>query len=188
MSESSTPISFDELAPKPFELWGLWNDMRGGRPMPKATDIQLPALRHIASRLCIWETRERNPERYRLLVYGSRIILFNGTDVTGWRLGQMPLARAYLQGLQRDYGRVVATGEPAAHRMAMLVDGAEHHYTRVIAPVGQLMVTHLLVCSQAPDSAGVPVSVEMLERIKRRHIAERQIFAQPSILSLMDKL
>lgn len=185
MATVSKRIEFDEVvSPRLVKLMRVWKEWSGDNRMPKADEIYLPRLKDIAPRLWIWDCTETNPERYRLLVYGSRIMLAGCRDLTGMRMSQMPWPDDYRAFVMRDYSSVVQSCKPIASRVVMTLNGRPHPYERVIFPVGQSIVTHLMVCSELSRRQRISMTEDMLVLMKQRKLQEQHTYSQGSIRAL----
>lgn len=145
-------ISADDIQePTLRRIFLIWDERRGGKPMPTRAEMDLPFSIHFglpyASLFDIDSDKDpTQPSRYRYRLVGTEIVANMGRDVTGEYVDEV------LEGAFRDqvlawFRQVIDSGQPLYHETRYPWRSIRR-YSRLSLPLGEHgVVQQLLNCA-----------------------------------------
>jgi hypothetical protein len=165
--------------PRALSLLKSWHALRGARAMPREEDLRLYRLRQHAPSINIMDSDEIDPMLFRIAVYGSRMFRDDGADYSGFRMKDMPdVGTPYHDMQMRHYAEAAREGTITAHLIKTKIGFQNFDYLRLILPIGNGRVTKLIVAKLLDPSLLIYVTDRMLDRLRRRILAEKHIYAR----------
>jgi hypothetical protein len=147
----TTPARYPSLD----RLYEYWRELRGERYLPARQDLDPLEIPYILGRVALIDVRE-GADRYRVRLYGTRLAIWLGFDLTGKRLADCP---------DREFGRlvaeacdtVIAEGLPRWERFTWQHGEARHSCGVFLLPLGDdgagIDTVMLAMMSEASEAA-----------------------------------
>jgi len=162
--EPSRPARWpDEIEPSEVQNpvirkgWEMWNRLKGERLYPARDELSPRVLRGLSRHIALVKVIDGGRE-FEFRVIGDAIVMAQGASHQGWSMAKLEEAMPGSGKRLLDvYGRVAATGRPAAFRGALIRehDGLMLVRESLILPLGAAGVDHILailVYSDRPDA------------------------------------
>jgi hypothetical protein len=127
------------------QLLEYWHSKREKRPMPSRDDIDPLELRFALGNVLLAEVLRGDSLRFRYRLWGSRLTLDYGTEMTGRHVDEL-LPSVLAVRVQQAYVDVVTTGMPQHQQFDDVIDGRWFIHERLLLP---------LTLRDAPDRVGM---------------------------------
>ncbi|WP_157089231.1 PAS domain-containing protein [Oceanibaculum pacificum] len=118
-------------------LLSMWKEtkLKKKNALPLLSDINPIVFADIGmlGYVHVIDVSHADPSHFSVQVYGSRVTLHNGQNLSGLSVGDLPIS-IYRQAIGTDYNTARMTGMPAYHRIVATIDDSRRHYTRLILP------------------------------------------------------
>ena len=135
------PMPLDEVSHSDSfgmeHLLRLWrtSQQQSKNPLPLLSSINPETFTEIGmlGYVHVIDVSPAGPHDFSVQVYGSRVTLHNGQNLSGMPLGDLPIS-IYRDAVATDYNTARMTGMPYYHRVVATIDDSRRHYTRLILP------------------------------------------------------